>query len=183
MIERADPSIRVSIPDPCLVVLVGPAGSGKTTLAARLFARDEILSSEDHRALVSGDPADQRVTRVAFSILHRSLERRLAAGRLTVVDATNVERHARQALLVRSTVAGLPAVAIVLDVPLELAVARNRARPVRRVDDVVIARQWSVLADALGRDLLAGEGFAAVWRIGPAGLDGLVVERVSRARQ
>ena len=170
--------MRISIPDPCLVVLIGPAGAGKTTLAARLFGRDEILSSDDHRALVSGDPGDQRVTRIAFSILHRSLERRLAEGRLTVVDATNVHGHARRALLARSTAAGVPAVAVVLDVPLELALERNRARASRRVAAEVVARQWQVLTDALARNRLGTEGFAAVVRLDPEAADALVVERI-----
>ena len=49
----------ISLPDPCLVVLVGAAGSGKSTLAARLFDPDAILSSDAHRALVAGDETDQ----------------------------------------------------------------------------------------------------------------------------
>src|SRR5919197_5801069 len=105
----------VRIPDPSLVVLVGAAGSGKTTFAARWFAPEEVLSSDALREVVSGDAADQRATRSAFGILHRALTRRLAAGRLTVIDATNVQAYARRALLRRSALAGVPAVALVFD--------------------------------------------------------------------
>jgi protein phosphatase len=64
----------IALPEPCLVVLIGAAGSGKSTLAARLFDAEAVLSSDAHRALVSGDETDQAVTRAAFSILHRRLE-------------------------------------------------------------------------------------------------------------
>src|SRR6187431_1909860 len=76
----------ILVRDPSLVLLVGAAGAGKTTFAARHFALDEVLSSDAYRALLSGDEANQKVSRVAFSILHRDLERRLRAGHLAVVD-------------------------------------------------------------------------------------------------
>ena len=56
------PATPLSIPDPSLVVLIGAAGSGKSTFAARHFAPGEVLSSDAYRALIAGDPADQRAT-------------------------------------------------------------------------------------------------------------------------
>src|SRR5262245_20485500 len=106
---------EIVLTDPSLVVLVGAAGAGKSTFAARHFKTDEVLSSDGYRALIAGDESDQRVNRAAFGRLHRELEWRLAAGRLTVVDATSVELHARRALLARAAAARLPATAIVLD--------------------------------------------------------------------
>src|SRR5687768_12198058 len=117
------------IPDPSLVVLVGAAGSGKSTLAARLFAPNEIVSSDALRAVVSGDEDDQTGSGVAFRILHRTVERRLATGQLTVVDATNVAAAARRPLIRRARALGYPAVAIVLDLDAETVRAQNATRP------------------------------------------------------
>jgi protein phosphatase len=149
-------------PEPCLVVLVGAAGSGKSTMAARLFAADQILSSDAFRNIVSGDAADQTATRVAFAMLHRELDRRLAAGLTTVVDATNVTSFARRSLVRRAERHGVPAVALVLDLEPTLVQARNATRAGRIVPAAAVERQLDQLARSLQRDALATEGFTVV---------------------
>jgi protein phosphatase len=150
------------VPDPALVVLVGAAGSGKSSFARRHFAPDEVISSDALRARISGDEADQRVSPAAFSILHRAVERRLAAGQFTVVDATNVRAYARRALVVRGRAAGVPAIAIVLDLPPSTVRSRNAARAERVVADEVVVAQLADLASSLVPDALEREGFEAV---------------------
>lgn len=152
------------IPDPSLVVLVAAAGAGKSTFAARHFVPAEILSSDAYRARIAGDEADQRVTHAAFRLLHRDLERRLAERRLTVIDATNVERAARRELMGRATNAGVPALAIVLDLPAAVILARNTQRSTRIVDERVVARHLVRLRGWLDRPgpPFDGEGFARV---------------------
>ena len=152
----------VELPDPCLVMLIGAAGSGKSSLAARLFAADEILSSDAYRARISGDAADQRATRPAFAQLHRDLSIRLGDGRLTVLDATNIEPPARRAGIVRAGAAGVPVVAVVLDLPATVVLARNAARAERVVDRPVVERHLAALRSTIDGGRLAAEGFAAV---------------------
>src|SRR5258706_10982325 len=106
---RRDP---IDIPVPGLVVLIGAAGAGKTTLAARLFEPSDLVSSDALREAVSGDPTNQRATRPAFRILHGEVRRRLATGLLVVVDATNVEPTARATLRRLAATAQVPALAI-----------------------------------------------------------------------
>ena len=172
----------VTIPDPSLVVLIGPAGAGKSTLAARHFAPDEILSSDAFRQAIAGDAAEQRATRPAFAALHRALTRRLAAGRLSVVDATNVERHARQALLRRAAIAGVPSVAIVVDLPPAVVHARNAARNGRVVHPEVVEVHLALLRAALAGGALLREGWAEVILLrDPQDVDFLAIERVARA--
>lgn len=149
------------VPDPSLVVLVGAAGAGKSTFAARHFPADAVLSSDALRGVVAGDETDQRATRAAFSILHRELGRRLAAGRLTVVDATNVTSYARRGLIRRAAAANVPAIAIVFDLDPALVAMRNAGRPGRIVPSDAVERQQRELAASLRRGL-EGEGFAAV---------------------
>ena len=168
----------VRVADPALIVLIGPAGSGKSTFAARHFGAAEILSSDAFRALLSGNEADQRRTRAVFAILHREVSRRLVAGRLVVVDATNIETHARRALLARARSAGVPAIAIVLALPAALVHERNAARSERIVDATVVDRHLERLAAALGAGGIAAEGFAAVHILRSAAeVDAVVVAR------
>jgi predicted kinase len=178
---------QVAIPDPSLVVLIGAAGAGKTTFASRHFDPSEILSSDAYRAMLSGDEADQRVTRAAFGRLHRDLGTRLRSGRLTVVDATNVEVMARRALVRLAAVTGLASVAIVLDLPETVVLARNAARSGRRVDEAVVRYHLSRLRGGMDGALdgaegaLLAEGFASVAIIRePLELDRVTVTRQPR---
>jgi protein phosphatase len=154
--------IDLALPDPCLVVLVGAAGSGKSTLAARLFAPDQVLSSDAYRGLVAGDEADQSATTAAFRRLHHDLHVRLAERRTTVVDATNVTAHARRSVIRIAVGHGVPAVAIVLDLEATLVHVRNATRAGRIVPSAAVDQQLRDLARSLRRDELAREGFVAV---------------------
>jgi protein phosphatase len=155
---------EIDIADPSLVVLIGAAGAGKSTFAARHFPEDEVLSSDRFRAMVSGDEADQDATHAAFSRLHRELMRRLTAGMLTVVDATSLEPSSRRALLARAATTGVPATAIVFDLPAETVLARNAARKSRVVDELVIRHHLARLRACLEGPAppLYREGFVQV---------------------
>jgi protein phosphatase len=168
----------IHLPEPCLVILVGAAGAGKSTLAARRFASNEILSSDALREMVAGDQADQRATKVAFAILHRQLDRRLADGRTTVIDATNVTPFARRGLLRRAAAHDVPAVALVIDLDPAIVLARNAARPGRVVPEHAARRQLDELARSLRGGALEAEGFAAVYVIRTtAELDAISIQR------
>ena len=150
---------------PSLIVLVGAAGSGKTTLVTRLFAPGEVIASDDLRAVISGDATDQRATRPAFAILHREVERRLAAGRVVVVDATSVERTARRSLVRTAASTGAPVTAVVLALPADIVQARNAARLERPVPTEVVARHLAKVVrlvaggDGAALETLLAEGF------------------------
>lgn len=168
----------ILVPDPSLVLLVGAAGAGKTTFAARHFAPGEVLSSDAYRALLSGDEADQSVSRVAFRILHRELERRLADRRLTVVDATNAAPGNRRQLIQRARAAGVPVVALVLAPPATVVLARNAGRA-RRVNEEVVRYQLERVERTAADGILTGEGCAAVWVFRePEAIDAVTVARL-----
>src|ERR671930_616931 len=91
--------MNLIIPELSLVVLIGASGSGKSTFARTHFRPTEVLSSDFCRGLVADDENDQSATGDAFDVLHYIAAKRLAAGRLTVVDATNVQPEARKPLV------------------------------------------------------------------------------------
>ncbi len=176
---RGGRSVSLRVPADALVLLVGVAASGKSTFAARHFAPTEVLSSDTLRAVISDDPSAQGATDDAFDLLHRILALRLRRGRLTVIDATNVEAWARAELLAVARTHRRPAVAIVLDLPLPVILERNAARPDPRPPPAALRRQHRWLHDALRS--LADEGFVAVHYLRDvAEIDSARIERGGR---
>ncbi|KAF0650495.1 MULTISPECIES: polynucleotide kinase-phosphatase [Streptomyces] len=157
----AERTRTLPVTDLSLVVLVGATGSGKSTFARRHFKPTEVVSSDFCRGLVSDDENDQSASRDAFDVLHYIAGKRLAAGRLTVVDATNVQPEARRQLVRLAREHDVLPIAIVLDVPEEVCAARNAARPDRAdMPRHVIRRHRSELRRSLRG--LEREGFRKV---------------------
>ncbi|HEX3962718.1 MAG TPA: AAA family ATPase [Trebonia sp.] len=151
---------ELAIPNLSLVVLVGISGSGKSTFARRHFKPTEIISSDFCRSLVADDENDQSATADAFDVLHYIVGKRLAAGRLTVIDATNVQPHARKPLVDLAREHHVLPAAIVLDIPEGTCVARNSGRPDRDIPAHAIRRQHGDLRRSL--KALQKEGFRTV---------------------
>lgn len=151
---------RLAVPELALVCLVGASGSGKSTFAQRHFGRFEVLSSDFCRGLVSDDENDQDATAAAFDVLNTIAGKRLDGGRLTVVDATSVQPAARRRLVELARAHDVLPVAIVLDLPEAVCLARNAGRTDRTLPVGVVRRQ----VDELHRSLrhLSREGFRRV---------------------
>ena len=119
--------MRIELPDPCLW-----SSSARLAPASRLrhrhFRPTEILSSDAFRAMIADDEADQSATSAAFSLLHTVARQRLARGRLTVIDATNVEPRARRPLIGMARRFDVAAVAIVFDLPADVVQRWNTGR-------------------------------------------------------
>jgi len=123
--------MRIVIPELSFVVLIGPSGSGKSTFARRHFRPTEILGSDTFRGLVSDDENEPTATEDAFEALYSVARKRLRRGRLTVLDATNVQPESRKkAVAVAREFERLP-IAIVFDLPEQVCNERNRSRPDR----------------------------------------------------
>ncbi|MCX5193801.1 polynucleotide kinase-phosphatase [Streptomyces sp. NBC_00249] len=149
------------VTDLSLVVLIGATGSGKSTFARKHFKPTEILSSDYCRGLVADDENDQSASKDAFEVLHYIAGKRLAAGRLTVVDATSVQPESRRQLVRLAREHDVLPIAIVLDMPEAVCAERNAARPDRAgLPRRVIQRHRSELRRSLRG--LEREGFRKV---------------------
>ena len=168
--------MRLTIPELCLVALVGPSGSGKSTFAARHFKSTEVVSSDACRAMVADDPNDQSATQDAFSLLNFIASTRLRAGRLTVIDATSVQPQARRSLVQLARDHDCLPAAIVLNLPVAVCQERNQTRTDRQFGSHVVRRQ----AEQLRRSIrgLKREGFRYVYVLNSAEeVDAAVIER------
>ncbi|MFD4029912.1 polynucleotide kinase-phosphatase [Streptomyces sp. NPDC058637] len=154
-------SRTLPVTDLSLVVLIGASGSGKSTFARKHFKPTEIVSSDFCRGLVADDENDQGASGDAFDVLHYIAGKRLAAGRLTVVDATNVQAESRKKLVQLAREYDVLPIAVVLDLPEEVCLARNAGRPDRAgMPRHVVARHRRELRRSLRG--LEREGFRKV---------------------
>ena len=168
--------MKLAIPELCLVALIGPSGSGKSTFAARHFKPTEVVSSDSCRAMVADDANDQAATPDAFALLNFIASTRLRAGRLTVIDATSVQPQARKELVDLAREHDCFPVAIVLNLPESVCLARNRERPDRQFGSGVVRRQ----AQQLRRSIrgLRREGFRYVHILNsPEEVEAVAIER------
>ncbi|MCB1825029.1 MAG: polynucleotide kinase-phosphatase, partial [Candidatus Competibacteraceae bacterium] len=149
--------MKIELPELSLVALIGTSGSGKSTFARTHFKPTEILSSDTCRALVSDNENDQDATNDAFDVLHYIAAKRLAAGRLTVIDATNVQAEARKPIVKLAREHDVLPVAIVLNLPATLCHQRNQDRADRQFGSHVIRQQSQQLRKSLRS--LKREGF------------------------
>src|SRR4051794_31077056 len=182
MSEALPDAAPLRLPDPCLVVLVGATGSGKTQWASSWFEPDQIVSSDRLRAMVGTGERDQRASRDAFELLDLIVEKRVRRRLTTVVDTTGLEAKRRDAWRTLAERHGVPAYAVVFDAPAAVVRKRNRARGTPVPSKVVTARLRDVPAVA---ERLPDEGFADVRPPGPVALvePGLLTAVESAARQ
>jgi protein phosphatase len=168
--------MKIGIPELSLVLLVGASGSGKSSFGRKHFLPTEVVSSDFCRALVSDDENDQSATGDAFDLLHEIVRKRLTRGRLTVVDATNVQLEARKSLIALAREFHVFAEAIVFDLPERLCQDRNALRPDRQFGPHVIRNQSQQLRRSLRG--LEREGIRHVFKLSSQEeVDAVTIER------
>lgn len=146
-------------PAPCVLVLVGPGASGKSTWASENFPPDTIVSSDRLRALVGSGDDDITASADAFALLENVVEMRFGRRLTTVIDTLGLDATRRRNWLDRARAARIPCITVAFDTPAEECRARNRQRP-RPIPAAVLAaqlRSWRQV-----RAGLEDEGFDAV---------------------
>jgi predicted kinase len=152
--------LLIRIPDPALVLLIGPTGSGKSTFAAANFKPAEIVSTDHLRGLLSNDPADQSATAEAFRILNLIVSGRVSRRLMTVVDATSLLAANRKRYRAIAAKHDMPVVVVAFDLEPHTYHFRNQGRYGRVVDHDVVERQIEQMAAAM--TALRREEYAAI---------------------
>ena len=153
---------RQAIPDPALVVLVGPAGSGKTVWAGQRYRPQEVVSSDRLRAVVGSGKHDLDASDDAFTLLDHIVAARVRRGLTTVIDTLGLDPARRRGYLELARASRLPAVAVLFRTDPAECRRRNRARgqavpapaldgQLRRMRDAagqIPAEGWDLVLDA-----------------------------------
>ena len=170
-------STVIKIPELAVVTLIGASGCGKSTFAKRLFKATEVLSSDFCRGLVSDDENDQAATDDAFDLLYYIASKRLASGRLVVIDATNVQQEARKPIVELARCFHCIPVVIVLNLPEKVCHARNQSRPDRDFGPHVVRGHCRQLKRSLRT--LKREGFRHIFVLdSEEAIETAIIERV-----
>jgi alkanesulfonate monooxygenase SsuD/methylene tetrahydromethanopterin reductase-like flavin-dependent oxidoreductase (luciferase family)/predicted kinase len=154
--------VEPAIPDPALVVLVGPSGSGKSSWAAGRYLPREIVSSDHLRTIVGSGEHDLDASADAFSLLDQIVAARAGRRLTVVVDTLGLDPRQRASYLERARRARLPAIAVLFDTDPATCRARNTSRD-RPVPAAVLAAQIRRMRAVPAE--LAAQGFDLVVRV------------------
>ena len=140
----------MSLPSPCVVVLVGPGASGKTTWAGAHAPAGSVVSSDALRALVGSGEDDIGASADAFALLELAIKARIGRRLTTVIDTLGLDAERRRGWLSLAREHGMPCFAVAFDTPPAHCRARNRGRPKRIPIDALDAQLRSYAAQRPG---------------------------------
>ncbi len=147
--DEEDPTpVTPTFEPDALVLVVGAAGSGKSTWASSFD--NGVVSTDACRALVGENQRDMRASAAAFELVAAAVASRLGRGLFTLVDSTGLDIEQRERWLSLAREHGRPIHLAMFDVPAAVCRERNRNRPdpvPRRVVDTQVAAVRDLLAD------------------------------------
>ncbi len=153
--NSANPATLI-LPYRTLLVLCGPAGSGKSTFAQRIVTRHRnkgfqttmIVSSDVCRALICDDEANQQVNRDTFDLFYYIIGKRMYQNRFTIADSTALLPDARQRLLDLAQRHHYNKQLFIFNTSFETCMRRDQQRK-RKVGEQVITYHSGLLKQAL----------------------------------
>ena len=150
----------LKLPAPCVVVLIGPSRTGKTTWAHNHFADNEVVSSDALRAVVGTSEDDQAASNVAFSLLNQIVASRISRKLTTIIDTTGLNAEERKGWVEQAHEAALPIYAVLFRSTLESVESLNdrRSRPIPKN---TLRKQFSNFEKASAE--IPDEGFDGVY--------------------
>ena len=128
-----------------LIVLVGPPGSGKSTIAKSIkeqYMNFEIICPDDIRKEITGDPKDQTKNTEVFNKVYSRLSYFLNEGYNVVYDATNCRSPYRYRVLDACKNTAKKVICIMVTTPIRECLERNRTRCENHVPEDVIENMY-----------------------------------------
>lgn len=129
-----------------MILMIGVPGAGKTTLALKIAEKGwRYINADSIRQELYGNAAEQGDKEEVFAIFFKRLEELMHEGVDVIIDNTNLNPKQRKPILERAQQFGYSDVQLwLLDVPLELCLARNKMRE-RIVPEDIVANMFMEL--------------------------------------
>jgi protein phosphatase len=166
---------------PCLIVLVGPPGSGKTAWAKR-NGRGAVHVSQDGLIEAITPSGFDHAYRPVYGEAEDAVARAgLQAGHTVIVDRTNRTRVHRERWLRIAREASSPAIAVVMTTPEPVCRERNAERDDRSRLSAERMERMLAAFEAVRLD----EGFDCIYEVGEGdevSLDMVLAERIRYSR-
>lgn len=123
-----------------LIIMVGPPGAGKTTIAEEIvdkFDNFVIVSPDRIREEITGDMNNQSQNEVVFSRVYGQLSAYLEDGRNVVYDATNCRSAYRYKIIDACKTSAYKIICLVSTTPIAKCIKRNDERNRIIPEDVI----------------------------------------------
>ena len=156
-----------------LIVLCGPAGSGKTYFAQKYFQPSQIVSSDHFREMISDDANNQRVSLDAFELMNKIIEYRLKFNRLAVADATHILPSYRQPLLNLAKKYDRPIYLVIFESDIKTCCKNNLSRS-RQVEQNVIVTQFEKFQRV--KEQILSENYTEVYCVKPHEIEDIKIK-------
>lgn len=163
--------ITIQFPQRTLLVMCGPACSGKSTFAAQRFMPTMIVSSDFCRALICDDTTNQSVNRDTFDLFYYIINKRLFQQRFTVADSTALYQEARFKLLDIARRHNYFTCLLIFNISEAVCAERNLNRE-RKVDATVIPYHAKLLHQAVFD--APNEGWHQLYVLGEGDMDAVI---------
>jgi len=147
------------LPDPSLVVLVGPAAAGKSWWAGEHFRPEQIVSSDQLRSVVGEGEHDLAASADAFALLEQIVAARIGRRLTTVIDTLGLDADRRRGWRELAARHRVHSVVVPFEVPAAECRRRNALRE-HRIPASVLTGQVKQFAQV--RPGLDAEGFDEV---------------------
>lgn len=131
-----------------LVLLSGPIGSGKSTFASKWLSVPAV-SADSIREMISGNAADQTVSKEAFDILYTLVDVKMRNSFPVIIDNLNHNARTRRDWFKLADKYGYKKVVILFDkVDLKQCLAQNAGRS-RAVNPDIVKKSYEVFHDGI----------------------------------
>jgi predicted kinase len=144
------------IPLHSLIVIIGPAKSGKTTLCHSKFPNYEIIDPEIIKKELIGDENRNDINHLVWNEVYRRISLKLSLGERVVIDSANLKKQNRINIANVATKMGIPVFYLIVN-----RSVKEKIKSELKKEQSIIEKQEEIFLEN-EKDILRGDNVAEV---------------------